>query len=369
MAISVPANVNPRGVSMWGKVSGEAPGQPTHLAHPTMDPNPAPIRTPARWWTLARLALGLVAATIATGGLAACSNPSDDDAGPAATPAPAVADDDIVWQELTFGGSIGPEAAASEVPAVQILGDGRVFVTEPTEPSASARAAVVRSGTVEPDVLADFLADAEASGLFEPGVDFGDPGTTDLATTSVNLFRGDIPLIVSVGGLDLDADGPGSLDAAQVDRREQLRALMAQARELADDLQPVVPEAVRVTLLPEAPATSPPPTADGAPAWPGPPIEEIESHVGHTHDGEETDDAHEGEGHEDESHEDDGEEHADEPPADGALPCLPVEGDEAAALDEAAAANPTSWWRLDDGSLRQLIVAPILPGDEPCPAD
>lgn len=311
---------------------------------------------------LATLALALISTVAAGGGLAACGG-SSDGAEPPAAPTLDVADDDIVWQEVTYGGLVVAEAAASEVPAVQILGDGRIFVSEPSDPPASARAAEVRTGTVDRNVLADFLADAEGSGLFEPDVDFGEPGTTGLTTTSVNLFRGDIPLIVSVDGLDLDADGPGSLDAAQADRREELRALMARARDLAGDLQPLVPEAVRVTLLPEAPSTAPPPEADGAPAWPGPPIEEIESHVGHSHDGEET-------GGEGEAHEgDEAEDHADEPHADGALPCLPVEGEDAATLDDAAAANPTSWWRMDDGSRRQLIVAPILPGDEECPAD
>ena len=48
-------------------------------------------------------------------------------------------------------------------------------------------------GKVAAGDLARFLDDADASGLFERGVDFGSPGVTDQTSTAVTLRVGEVP--------------------------------------------------------------------------------------------------------------------------------------------------------------------------------
>lgn len=278
---------------------------------------------------LAVLALG-AAGCGASGGPDAVDDPRPSTTAtsqPTADPADA---DEVVWQESTGGGFVPTEYALTEVPDVTIYADGRIFVTVLDADGNTPRPVSLEEAQVDPEVLADFLVDAEASGLFAPGTDFGSPGVTDQASTTVTLREDGPPQTVSVYalGFDASADQPGGVTAEQTTRRQALTELLAQARALAEDAEPWVPDRIRATLLEFGPGVELP--AD-APAWPGPPLDAFPAST----DG-------------------------------SGQSCLVIEGAEAAAITTAAADDEAALWDVG-GEIRQIVTAPLLPGQEGCP--
>lgn len=239
-------------------------------------------------------------------------------------------DDEIVWQEFTRGGFVPSEFAAGQVPAVTIYADGRVILTSDDADLGADRPAGLEEAQIAEGDLDRFLAEAADSGLFEPDADFGDPMVTDQPSTSVTLRSGDAPRTVDVYALDFELDpSVGGVTADQSARRDRLKALLEQARDLAIDPQPYVPERVRATLITYASDVGSEPEAID---WPGPPLSAFP-----------------------------------DPQSDGAnSTCLVVEGPDAAAVSAAAAENPDRTWAID-GEVRQIVVAPLVPGQEGCP--
>lgn len=236
--------------------------------------------------------------------------------------------DEVVWQEVTGGGFVPAELAANTVPDVTIYGDGRIFVTAHGAEGQVGPPVALEQATVPRDELEAFLSDAEGSGLFDPGTDFGSPGVTDQPSTTVVLRTGPAPQQVDVYALDFSGDVPvGDVSAEQADRRDQLRALLGRARKLAEGAEPYVPDRVRAVLFDPAVAVGQP--GSGAP-WPGPPLSSF-------------------------------------PPLDDrGQSCLVVEGDDATAVYQADQDNAETTWDLG-GDVRTVVIVPLLPGQEGCP--
>jgi hypothetical protein len=283
-----------------------------------------------------RLPLAVLLAALVTGAAACGASGGPEaitDPRPTTTSTPQPAsdppgDDEIVWQEFTGGGFVPREYALRLVPAVTIYGDGRIFRVADSNDS-TLRPLALEEAKVPAEDLTDFLQDAIGSGLFEPGVDFGDPMITDMSSTSVALRTGEAAQTVDVYALTFDLDDSiGGVTEAQRERREKLQGLMKDARALAKDPQPYVPDQVRANLVT---AGSQPDDGDAV-AWPGPALSAFP-----------------------------------EPEPEGPdTSCLVIEGSAAAAVTEAAATNNDAAWMID-GEVRQIITAPMLPGEEGCP--
>lgn len=239
------------------------------------------------------------------------------------------ADDEVVWQELTAGGFVAPVDASRQMPAVTIYRDGRIFTTVHDPESRPGPPVALEQAQVDPDDLDAFLADAEASGLFDPGTDFGSPGVTDQPSTNVLLRVGDRPQQVDVYALDFAYDQPvGDVSEEQAGRRTALKELLVRAQELSRDAEPYIPERVTATRFDPSVVSSPPASN---PAWPGPPLDVF-------------------------------------PPLDDLTQqsCLVIEGPDAATVYRADQDSTEVTWDVD-GEVVPILIVPLLPGQEGCP--
>lgn len=238
-------------------------------------------------------------------------------------------EDDVVWQEFTRGGFVAPLTAGAQVPDVTIYRDGRVFTTVGDPEGRAGPPVALEQANIDPDDLDRFLADAEATGLFDPGTDFGSPGVTDQPSTTVLLRTGDDPHQVDVYALGFPSDEPtGGVTKEQADRRAALMVLLDRARDLGDGARPYVPERVTATRFDPSVVASPPAES---PQWPGPPLSAF-------------------------------------PPIDDATQqsCLVIEGDDAALVYRADQVNAETTWTID-GTVEPILIVPLLPGQEGCP--
>lgn len=223
----------------------------------------------------------------------------------------------VVWQEVTQN----EFAAEPPVPSVVIYEDGRLF--RGTTDGGGVR--VIETGTVEPAALEAFLDEAASSELFENGVDFGEADPSMSLSTDVSAR---IDGVLRTASVPFDASDQTSEQAA---RQAELEALADRAADLATDVEPWTPDRVRATTSPGILSSLDPDlieTMEPAP-WPGPPFDAF-------------------------------------PEPDGGLSCLVIEGDDAATVFEAAADNVAGFWTEGD-DVWQIVVTPMLPGQEGCP--
>ncbi|MCB0976035.1 MAG: hypothetical protein KDB02_01135 [Acidimicrobiales bacterium] len=278
------------------------------------------------------------------GGLVGCGSSGSDSSPlePPTTSIPANASearfpaDRIVWQARTTGGLVPQVAWASQRPSLTIYGDGRYFATSPGLDRRYDQPIQMRTGTVSRDDLAVFVAGAEASGLFERGVEFGKPAVADMPFTTIRLHGNGPELKISAyalgGRFDVD------LSDEEVLERETLRRLLATAEGLVANPKPWTPSRIRVLRLPDDATFDPKPGADPeaeSVEWPGPPLDEIDepAPVGHG--------------------------------STDVLGCTEVTGSEAASLFSAAVENPLPRWNVD-GTDRTIVVVALLPDEAAC---
>jgi len=244
--------------------------------------------------------------------------------------------DQIVWQARTTGGLVPQVAWAAQRPSLTIYGDGRFFVAAPGLDRRFDQPIQLRHGTVDREDLAVFVAQAQASGLFDADVELGSPDVTDMASTTVLLHgTGDAVRIsaYALGGR-FDTDLPS--DAVR--NRETLRRLLSSAEELVPEPASWSPTRVRVLRLPDDATFEPKPDADpdAEPAvWPG-----------------------------------DDPTTFDQPaPADigstSILGCTEVTGAAAGELFDAALGNPLPTWDVG-GHVRTIVVVALLPDEPAC---
>ena len=180
-------------------------------------------------------------------------------------------------------------------------------------------------GRAKPELVAAFVADAEKRDLINPETDFGDPGVTDMPSTTVQLH--------GAGGLhrvSVYAFGEGfddKLTRAQRRAREELAEVINRASALSADAERSVyrPDRVQVTEF-----------SDGgkgqAVDWPGPDPESFLVRV---------------------------------PPGSIRLACGELSGSAAEKAYDAARGNPNGIWTWKSRR-RVLAVVPLLPGLQVC---
>jgi hypothetical protein len=273
--------------------------------------------------------LSVIAACSSTGRPEAIADPRSTSTTSTTAAPEAVDADQVVWQEFTGGGFVPTFTAARDAPEVTIYRDGRIF-TQVRQPADQLGAPVAfEQAEVSQADLDAFLADAEASRLFEPGTEFGAPGVTDQPSTTVLFRPGDEPLQIDVYALEVGFDLPaGHVTPEQSARRDALKALLARAAELGAGAEAYVPDRIRAVRFDPAVAGDPPATS---PTWPGPPLSAFP------------------------------------PLAEGSgQSCLVIEGDDAVAVARADRENPRGTWEAD-GTVQTIVIVPVLPGQEGCP--
>jgi hypothetical protein len=178
---------------------------------------------------------------------------------------------------------------------------------------------------VDAALVAAFVADAEKRNLINGDTDFGDPGVTDMPSTTVQLHGVSGPHQVSVYAFGEGFDD--SLPRAQRRAREELAEVIDRGHALAEDGErsPYRPDRVRVTEFKHG-------GKGGGPEWPGP---DPESFL--------------------------------EPAAPGSirLGCGELSGLAAERAYQAARSNPDGIWTVRS-KRRVFAVVPLLPGLQAC---
>jgi hypothetical protein len=181
--------------------------------------------------------LAAVAVVTATVALAACGESTSGESGPPRAP---TGPDEVVVRVVTEGGFTAETRRPAHLPQLSVFGDGRVVVIGPTALQYPGPALpnlqefrVTRAG------LARILETARAAGLLDDAVpDYGDPGVTDQATTTVTVRADGITRRVDVYALGFRGrvSGVTPEQSEQRDRLQQFIELAGDAGALGDDV-------------------------------------------------------------------------------------------------------------------------------------
>ena len=94
--------------------------------------------------------------------------------------------EEIVIQVSTGGGFVPVEYNYTSLPQFSLYGDGRLIVPGPTTLQYPGPALPnLQTTTVSEETIQAMLAAAKEAGLFQNGVDYGQPGVTDVGTTTI----------------------------------------------------------------------------------------------------------------------------------------------------------------------------------------
>jgi hypothetical protein len=132
--------------------------------------------------------------------------------------------DEVVVQVTTGGGFVPVDIAVTTLPAFTLLGDGTVV--EPGVVTAIYPGPAISPLTArhleEADVQA-LLARAHDLGLLANGIDYGQPGVTDLPTTEVTITVSGTTYTHAAYALGFEDESSTGLTEAQIEDRRQLR--------------------------------------------------------------------------------------------------------------------------------------------------
>jgi hypothetical protein len=256
---------------------------------------------------------------------------TDDGGDPVDDPADDPAPPGAVIAIRSGGGFVPFGTDFAYVPTV-ILADGTAF-TGGAVPAIFPGPALnpVSTGTVPVDELAELLERADEAGLLDGAIDFGQPGVTDLPTTSITLVVDGQTYSHDIYALGVEQGGLGDevgLSADQIDLRRFAASFLEEVSALVSSEADQIyePEAYQVLSLEVDPsqvgADVPPNELD----WPFADI------------------------------------------ALGQAECADVEGDDAATFRELLTqATQITIWRDAAGGTYQLTVRARLPFDDTCP--
>ena len=139
---------------------------------------------------------------------------------------------DLVLRMTVAGGLAAPEVSLYPIPFFSIYGDGRVIVTGPVDeiypPAALPN---LQTTVVSEAVVERILEAARSAGLFDPSFDYGQPGITDVGTTSfaVNAEGQSFQTHVYALGYEQNAS---DLTPGQMQARTKLRDLSGRLMDL-----------------------------------------------------------------------------------------------------------------------------------------
>jgi hypothetical protein len=178
-------------------------------------------------------------------GLAACGTPSDPGDGDATTttvtsPSGGIVhpsgSSELVLRVSTGGGFVPVEYNLTMTPEFSLYGDGRVIVTGPVIAIYPGPALPnLQTATISEDAVQAILAAAKEAGLFQSGVDYGQPGITDVGTTSFTLNADGRTYQTDIYALGMES-GAGELTMEQ----QQARAAIQDFRGKLTDLTSLV---------------------------------------------------------------------------------------------------------------------------------
>jgi len=283
------------------------------------------------------LGLGCVLASVALIGCGSVlQGPGDDGGGPGSAPYDhATGAEDVLVSIKVDGGYTPFEYNLRNTAQFLLLGDGTVIVPGvmieiyPGPAINPLQVATIREGQIQ-----ELFAAADEAGLLAGEIDYGQPGITDVPTTTVTLTIGDRTVSQSAYALSYqDAPDP-NLSAENIAARETLQGFIDTAQSLAGGAsEEYLPTGVVAYRLgPE----SAPPVEEGLEqeprAWPIATAPAMPEAGG-----------------------------------DAVGTCVVVTGDEATTLLEALMeANELTPWLVGTDPASRMAFRPLLPGDPGC---
>jgi hypothetical protein len=131
---------------------------------------------------------------------------------------------DVVIRVATGGGFVPIEYNYTMVPELTVYGDGRIIVTGPTTLEYPGKALPnLQTTIVSEEVLQAMLAAAKEAKLFQNGFDYGNPGVTDVGTTTITINAENTTYTAQIYALGFE-DG-GNLTMEQQTARAAISAL------------------------------------------------------------------------------------------------------------------------------------------------
>ncbi len=200
--------------------------------------------------------------------LAACGGSSTSGR---ADPNPPTGAGDAVVRVVTSGGFTAESRQRAHLPQLSVFGDGRVVTVGPTTlETPGAALPNLQEVRVTGDALRRILQEARLAGVLDdPSPDYGDPGVTDQATTTVTVRADGATHRVSVYALGFTGRVSG-VTPAQSENRRRLQRFIARAGDpgaLGGDVVPGSTRRYEPTAV--AALVQPSDTTDGAThAWP-----------------------------------------------------------------------------------------------------
>jgi hypothetical protein len=117
---------------------------------------------------------------------------------------------DVVLRVSTGGGFVPMEYNYTLLPEFTLMGDGRIIVTGPTTMQYPGAALPnLQTAVVSEEVIQAILSAAKEAKLFQNGVDYGQPGVTDVGTTTITIFADGATYKSDIYALGFDSTGGG----------------------------------------------------------------------------------------------------------------------------------------------------------------
>jgi hypothetical protein len=133
---------------------------------------------------------------------------------------------DVLIRFSTGGGFVPLEYNYTMVPSFALYGDGRVILPGPvTLQYPGAALPNLQTTVVSEDVIQAMLAAAKEAGLFRNGYDYGQPGVTDVGTTTITVNAGGTTYASQIYALGFE-DG-GNLTTQQQQARAAVSKLQS----------------------------------------------------------------------------------------------------------------------------------------------
>jgi hypothetical protein len=121
---------------------------------------------------------------------------------------------------VTGGGFVPIQYNYTMVPEFTLYGDGRIIAPGPTTMQYPGAALPnLQTAKVSEDVIQEMLAAAKEAQLFRNGVDYGQPGVTDVGTTTITINAGGTTYKSAVYALGFDSAGGSGLTMQQQQER------------------------------------------------------------------------------------------------------------------------------------------------------
>jgi hypothetical protein len=186
---------------------------------------------------LAATALLAPAALLVACGAGTSPGPGDDGGGtvttaPGGSPVHPTGKNEIVFQISEGGGFVPIEYNLTLVPQFSLYGDGRVIVPGPViEIYPGPAMPNLQTATIPEEAVQAILSAAREAGLFDPSFDYGQPGITDVSTTTFVVNAGGASYHSDVYALGMES-GASGLTLEQQQARAALNDLRGKLNDL-----------------------------------------------------------------------------------------------------------------------------------------